>query len=284
MGLEIGIVRGYKDARWTAYDRLLRLAELHPTLTRFSGALVMAALTALSAQVELHTPLTPVPFTLQVLPVLLSGAMLGRRWGAASQAIYVGVGLMGARVFAGGTGGLAEFFGAAGLGYLSGFVAAAYVVGWYVDNRSLRPQKSLVRMSALGVGTLAMFAVLDVYFLLDAAPFATAGWGLLLAGELLACGLLAFAALTHHRQRERIELLAAMCVGLLVIYGAGALWYFLFVTAFGLGGGLGVLEATIVPFIPWDLVKVAIAVGALTALRPTRREIAYRTAMESVRV
>ena len=64
-----------------------------------------AALTALAAQWVIPLPFTPVPITGQTFAVLLTGAALGMRLGAAGQLLYVGVGALGAPVFAGGNGG-----------------------------------------------------------------------------------------------------------------------------------------------------------------------------------
>jgi biotin transport system substrate-specific component len=60
--------------------------------------------------------------------VLLVGASLGARLGAASVALYLVEGVAGLPVYAGGAAGLVRLTGPTG-GYLVGFVAAAYLVG-----------------------------------------------------------------------------------------------------------------------------------------------------------
>lgn len=87
---------------------------------------VFAVLTAAGARLEI--PHQPVPYTLQTLVVLLAGAFLGSRNGALSQMLYIGAGILGAPVFAGGAFGLTPFFGPSG-GYLLAFPLAAAVVG-----------------------------------------------------------------------------------------------------------------------------------------------------------
>ncbi|HUT74364.1 MAG TPA: biotin transporter BioY [Armatimonadota bacterium] len=94
-----------------------------------------AALTALGARVTI--PWWPVPATLQVFFVLLCGAALGRRWGAAAQAQYVLAGTLGLPVFAAGSGGPGALMGPTG-GYLVGFVVAAYLTGWLSEVRGRR--------------------------------------------------------------------------------------------------------------------------------------------------
>jgi biotin transport system substrate-specific component len=93
------------------------------TMTRVA---LMAAVTAVAAQISV--PLFAVPFTLQVLAVILSGLLLGPRHGALSQAIYVLVGAVGVPVFAQFSGGLAVILGPTG-GYLVSYPVAAAVAG-----------------------------------------------------------------------------------------------------------------------------------------------------------
>jgi biotin transport system substrate-specific component len=88
------------------------------------GALFVAAL----AQVEIPLPFTPVPITGQTFGVLLVGAALGSKRGAASLTSYLALGTIGLPFFAGGAHGLNILIGATG-GYLIGFVIAAYVIG-----------------------------------------------------------------------------------------------------------------------------------------------------------
>ena len=92
-----------------------------------------AAATALAPRVEI--PHYPVPFTLQTLAVLLSGAILGARNGAISQILYLSLGLIGLPVFSGGGMGLVRILGATG-GYLLAFPVAAALVGYLIRFRS----------------------------------------------------------------------------------------------------------------------------------------------------
>lgn len=91
------------------------------------GVVVFAIATALSAKVQLSLPGTPVPFTFQPLVVLLAGALLGARMGAASQVLYLAAGTLGLPAFAFG-GGAAYLLGPTG-GYLLAYPLAAAVVG-----------------------------------------------------------------------------------------------------------------------------------------------------------
>jgi biotin transport system substrate-specific component len=83
---------------------------------------------ALSAQISISLPFSPVPITGQTLVVLLVGLILGRTRGTAAIAAYLAQGAAGLPLFAGGKSGLATLVGPTG-GYLFGFLAAAYIVG-----------------------------------------------------------------------------------------------------------------------------------------------------------
>jgi biotin transport system substrate-specific component len=91
-------------------------------------AALMAAVTAVAAQIAIPLPFSPVPFTLQVLAVILSGLLLGPRYGALAQAIYLLVGAIGVPIFAEFRGGLGVLLGPTG-GYLLSYPIAAAVAG-----------------------------------------------------------------------------------------------------------------------------------------------------------
>ncbi|MCX2728035.1 biotin transporter BioY [Thermomicrobium sp. 4228-Ro] len=160
-----------------------------------SAALVVAGsvLTALAAHVSIPLPFTPVPITGQTFAVLLVGAALGSRRGAASMALYLAEGLAGLPVFAGGKAGLAVLLGPTG-GYLIGFIAAAFVTGWLAergwDRRPLTTALAMVLGNLViylfGVSWLAVFVGISKAPLLGMIPF--------LPGDLLKI-LLATAAL-----------------------------------------------------------------------------------------
>jgi len=95
-------------------------------------ASLMAAMTAVGAYI--YVPIGPVPIVLSTLFVILSGLLLGSRWGLASTGLYLLVGAIGIPVFAGGKGGLAHFFGPTG-GYLFGFLLASWITG-FISERS----------------------------------------------------------------------------------------------------------------------------------------------------
>jgi biotin transport system substrate-specific component len=95
---------------------------------RTIGLAAFVIATALSAYVVVPLPVTPVPVTLQPLVVLLAGLVLGPWLGASAMVAYLGVGMSGVPVFAGGGAGLPWLLGPTG-GYLMAFPAAAFLAG-----------------------------------------------------------------------------------------------------------------------------------------------------------
>jgi len=94
----------------------------------WSAVAVFALLTWAGARIAVPLPFTPVPGTLQTLAVLLAGLFLGARAGAASQVVYLSIGLAGIPVFALPGAGPGYLLGPTG-GYLLGFAVAAWVTG-----------------------------------------------------------------------------------------------------------------------------------------------------------
>jgi biotin transport system substrate-specific component len=98
------------------------------SLEMFLMALLMALLTALSAQVRIPLPWTLIPITGQVLSVFAGAVILGKRWGGISMILYIAMGLLGLPVFTGMKSGMAVILGPTG-GYIIGFIMAAFFIG-----------------------------------------------------------------------------------------------------------------------------------------------------------
>lgn len=169
---------------------------------RLATASLMAALTAVSAYVTL--PIGPVPITMQTCFVLLSGAVLGSRWGACSQIVYVCLGLAGIPVFAGGTSGPGVVLSPT-FGYIAGFVLAAFLTGRYLE-----------------------------YFPRNSIP----------------------------------QLAAGMMLGQVAIWGCGLVYLYTYFNVYaGVETGWpAALSIGLIPFVPFDLVKIVIAVSVQRTL------------------
>lgn len=124
-------------------------------------AALLAALTGAFAYVSFPNPVSPAPVTLQVLGVFLAGILLGPVWGGVSMVLYLLTGAVGAPIYAGGSAGLGELFGATG-GYLWSYPVAAFLVGAIVHDglRLTDPsERSIVRLvGATVVGTAVIYA------------------------------------------------------------------------------------------------------------------------------
>ena len=121
-----------------------------PVRTMTLSAL-FAVLTAVGAFIRI--PFPPVPITLQTLFVFLSGTLLGSRAGALAQALYLGIGWW-APVFSGGGG--PQYILHPTFGYLLGFIAGAWVIG-FISERSKNPS-FLLYLAACLAGTVVIYA------------------------------------------------------------------------------------------------------------------------------
>lgn len=110
----------------------------------------VAAAVALGAQIRILVPFTPVPFTLQTLVVLLAPFAVGRDRACAGMLAYLGLGLMGAPLFAASAGMGVTF------GYLLGFVAAPAVM-LRIKNVAAALVAGLAVIYLLGVTWLSLY-------------------------------------------------------------------------------------------------------------------------------
>jgi biotin transport system substrate-specific component len=171
-------------------------------------ALGMALVTGLAAQVRIPLPFTPVPITGQTCAVLLSGVLLGRRYGPLSQVFYLVLGALGLPLFAGWQGGIGFLTGPTG-GYLLGFVLASLFLGNVTDRWP--KSRRLLPVAGLMVLAQALFVFIP--------------------------GLLGLAAFYHFTLGQDVSLLQLLAMGLL-------------------------------PFLPGDALKVALAAGAGRLVAP----------------
>lgn len=112
---------------------------------------IFAALTAVGGFLKI--PFGPMSITLQTMLAALAGIVLGPRWGAASQGVYLALGLMGLPIFTMG-GGLGYVLQPS-FGFLLGFPLTAAVSG-----RLARGSTSPLRLAlAAAVGILAGYVI-----------------------------------------------------------------------------------------------------------------------------
>lgn len=117
--------------------------------------IAFGALMGLLAQISIPLPFTPVPVTGQTFGVIVTGALLGSRRGAAAMAVYVAEGAAGLPVFALARGGWEVLAGPTG-GYLLAFPAAAFAVGLLAERGWDR--RFATAIAALLLGELIIYA------------------------------------------------------------------------------------------------------------------------------
>lgn len=121
-------------------------------------AALFAALTAVGAWMTI--PLPWVPITLQLMVMLIAGMLLGSRVGALSQVVYVLMGIVGLPVFSARQAGIGVLLGPTG-GYIIGMVAAAWVVGRFLELTAGRGQATLP--SGLRYGIAVVLGIVMTY-------------------------------------------------------------------------------------------------------------------------
>ena len=133
-------------------DALIPVRGYYSRIARDVALIVIFTLiTVGAARISVHLPFTPVPITGQTLAVLLAGAVLGSKRGAAAMVLYAAGGSQ-LNMFAGGGDGIFHWqsgssgyligitSGTSGLvwdlasgGYIIGFIPAAFVVGFLCE-------------------------------------------------------------------------------------------------------------------------------------------------------
>lgn len=123
---------------------------------------LFAALTAVGAYLQI--PLGAMSITLQFFFTALAGILLGPRWGALSQLVYVALGLMGLPVFT--QGGGPGYVFQPSFGFLLGLIPAAWVIGLLAgDGR--RPLRTALAVIA-GDGVLYLVGLPYMYLIFNA--------------------------------------------------------------------------------------------------------------------
>ena len=144
-------------------DTLMGAALAPLDATRSAGLVIVFSL-FIAACAQFSIQIGPVPITGQSFAVLLTGALLGSRLGAAAVIAYLIEGAIGLPFFAGGGAGIVRFFGPTG-GYLVAFPAAAFIVGAFAEHGWDKRYPTAVAAMAIGsvvilLGGLAWFTVL----------------------------------------------------------------------------------------------------------------------------
>jgi biotin transport system substrate-specific component len=127
--------------------------KIHRFIRWFGLSILFAGFTGLCAQLRFYFPFTPVPVTGQVFAVLLSGMVLGKKYGPLSQGLYLLLGISGVPWFAVGP------IGPTG-GYIVGFIVAPFLIA-LLRERAVERQGNPVSGRTSGLSFINMLFILS---------------------------------------------------------------------------------------------------------------------------
>jgi len=143
--------------------------------------LSFAIITAVCAKLKVE--IGAVPITMQTFAVLLAGALLGAKRGALSQVTYLLLGLAGVPWFARG-GGIVYILSPT-LGYIIGFVFAAFFVGWLCEKGFDRQVRTAILAMLIGNILLYIPGVLWLAKFVGLGKVLSIGFYPFIVGDLL---------------------------------------------------------------------------------------------------
>ena len=126
-------------------------------------AALFAALTAVGAFIRF--PLGAMSVTLQFMFTAMAGVLLGAKWGAVSQTVYVVLGLVGLPVFT--MGGGIGYVMQPSFGFLLGLIPTAWVIGRLTEKENGHWRIALACLAGLAVlyliGLPYMYLIMKLY-------------------------------------------------------------------------------------------------------------------------
>lgn len=125
-------------------------------------ALVTAVICIISP-FSIPIAISPVPITLALFAVYLSGIILGCKRGLISVFVYLLLGMVGLPIFSGFTGGVQKLVGPTG-GYLIGYIFLVWITGFFVE-RFPHKKGMYVAGGVIGLATCYLFGT--IWFVLQ---------------------------------------------------------------------------------------------------------------------
>ena len=147
--------------------------------------IVGGALVTFSARLVIPLSFTPVPITAQTLAVVLIGATLGSKRAAACLITYLTAGAFGVPVFQSGQAGIVYLITSPTGGYLFGFVAAAYLIGFLAERGWDRRYVTTIAAMALGNGVIYVFGLARLAFVVGIDRVLPLGFYPFVLGDLI---------------------------------------------------------------------------------------------------
>src|SRR5689334_3467086 len=173
-------------------DTLMGAALAPLDSTRSVGLVIVFSL-FIAAWAQFSIQIGPVPITGQSFAVLLTGALLGSRLGAAAVIAYLIEGAVGLPFFApGGAPGILRFLGPTG-GYLVAFPAAAFVTGAFAEHGWDKRYPTAVAAMAIGSSIILLGGWAWLSVLTNSSPLVVfySAVGKFLVGDVIKIALAA---------------------------------------------------------------------------------------------
>lgn len=170
---------------------------------------VCAALLCVSAFITIPIPFLPVPFTMQVLAVILVALLLKPTHSLAAALIYTLLGIAGLPVFSGGKGGFGVILSPTG-GFIIGFLFAAFFVSLAKGKTDSLPRyilsAALVGIPCIYIPGIAMYILYTNADLWTAVASLTS---VFILADLAKCVIASLLALVIRRALLKAKLLTA---------------------------------------------------------------------------
>lgn len=125
-------------------------------------SMILLSVIFLGVLANFYIPLWPVPITGQTFGVFLIAFFFGSRKGVVSIVLYVLAGIIGFGVFAQHSSGISIIVGPTG-GYIFGFLAAVFIVGYMIEKGFGRTKKSVLGVMALGNIIIYIFGLIGLW-------------------------------------------------------------------------------------------------------------------------
>ncbi len=136
---------------------------------------VMAAVICIAG--PLTVPLGPIPLTLANFAVYLTAAVLGAKLGPMAVAVYLLLGMAGAPVCSGFSGGAQKLLGPTG-GYLMGDLPCAFITGLGVGTGETAPVKKWRLPACMLLGAAVLYILGTAWFMLQSGNGLAASLGM----------------------------------------------------------------------------------------------------------
>lgn len=137
----------------------------HSKTTNLLLCAIFATITGVTSGIIIPLPFTPIPMTLATLAVMLTGGLLGSKYGSISMIVYVLLGAFGAPVFSGYTGGFGKLIGPTG-GYILGYILTAFIIGIIIEKIN-KKNSFYINIIAMGIGISTCYILGTLWFMIS---------------------------------------------------------------------------------------------------------------------